>query len=52
MPQPVRPSRYSERYVYDARLGGGRYRDLQTGRLVTWERVRTAGFSIAENERK
>ena len=40
MPQPVRRSRYSDRYVYDARLGGGRYRDLETGRLVTWERVR------------
>ncbi len=40
MPQPVRASRYSDRYVYDTRLGGGRYRDLETGRLVTWERVR------------
>ena len=29
MPQPVRPSRYSERYVYDARLGGGMW--LSTG---------------------
>lgn len=40
MPQPVRGSRYSDRYVYDARLGGGRYRDLETGRVVTWDRVR------------
>lgn len=40
MPQPVRSSRYSDRYVYDTRLGAGRYRDLETGRIVTWERVR------------
>jgi hypothetical protein len=53
MPGPIQPSKYSDRYSFDTRLSGGRYRDLQTGKVVSWETVRkdvdTRFIPAAEN---